>query len=185
MESKSLQEIQETMLALSAQHSSEALPGRFTLALGTNEAALEDVQALKDRKLITWDFSMKTHIAMTPVSNPEHMLSCVAYYGDAVLGFYCVGYAIGCISKDGTTIEIDFIEKRCDASDELRAKFLPLVIDAYATYGLYLNSKKVTTIDKIALISPVQGVIGYYKKQGYNYSEDYRGTTAMIMNLYE
>ncbi len=183
MEEKTLQEIQETLFSLSAQKSSEELPGRLTLTVGTNECALKDVASLKEKGLLTWDFSMKSNKSMTPVSNPEHMLSCVAYYDDIESNYYCIGYALGCISADNSAIEIDFIEKRPDTGIELKSKFLPIVIDAFTTYGLYLNDKKVANINKIMLLSPVTGVQEYYIKQGSKYINYYRGTPAMIMLL--
>lgn len=178
---ESFGEIQEKIFSLVAEETSKELPLNITLTSALEDATLKDIQSLKEQNLIIWDFSMKAQPCMTPVSNPEHMIKCVAYYGDAVNGYYCAGYALGSISVDNTTIEINFIEKRKDASTDLCSKFLPIIVDAFTTYGLYLNSEGVTEISKFALVGPVPGVKKYYQEQGFELVPDYSyGMEAMI-----
>ena len=179
-----LQEIQEKLFSMSAMKSSEELPSNITLTAAPDEQVLRDVQDLQAKRLIVWDFDLKSQRWTTPVSNPEHMIKCVAYYGDGVLGYYCVGYAIGCITADGKAVEVDFIEKRCDASDDLRSKFLPIIVDAFALYGLYLNKQGVTSVEKFILVNPVPDKVGYYKKHGFELVDDYlNGCSAMVKHL--
>lgn len=174
---------QADLFSMSAIESSKFLPLDISLTSQPNEQVLADLRLLQERELIRWDFEMNSTYGC-PVSNPAHLLKCVAYYGDAVNGRYCVGYAIGCINEDRTAIEVDYIEKRCDASEDLRSKFLPIIIDAFAAYGLYLNHIGEANIDKFVLVGPIPGVVGYYKAQGFEHFRDYfQGADAMIKYL--
>lgn len=178
---ESYEEIQDKIFSAVAEQVSEFLPLNITLTAAIEDVALKDIQTLKEQNLLFWDFSMKAQPYMTPVSNPEHMIKCIAYYGDGVNGYYCAGYALGSISSDGTTIEVNFIEKRKDASTDLCSKFLPIIVDALAAYGLYLNSEGLATITKFALVGPVPGVKAYYQEQGFELVPDYSyGMEAMI-----
>lgn len=178
---ESFGEIQEKIFSLVAEEISKKLPLNITLTSALEDITLKDIQSLKEKNLIIWDFSMKAQPSMTPVDNPDHMIKCVAYYGDAVNGYYCAGYALGSISTDNTTIEVNFIEKRKDASTDLCSKFLPIIFDAFTTYGLYLNSEGITQISKFALVGPIPGVKKYYMDLGFKLEADYSyGMEAMI-----
>ncbi|WP_413113847.1 hypothetical protein [Thaumasiovibrio sp. DFM-14] len=172
---------QDEIFVAVAENASEFLPLNITLTAAVDDVTLGDVQDLQKQGLIAWDFFMKSSPWMGAVTNPEHIIKCVAYYGDAVSGYYCAGYAIGCISTDKTAVEINFIEKRKDASADLRYKFLPIIVDAFLAYGLYLTSEGFAEVDKFVLIGPVEGVKKYYKEQGFTLIEDYsNGTEAML-----
>ncbi|HIF9310971.1 TPA: hypothetical protein ACX6RK_003226 [Photobacterium damselae] len=181
MNDMSLIDIQEKIFAMSAMKSSNELPSNITLMASPNEQSIRDIQDLHEKNLIKWDFGIKSSAWGTPVSNPGHIIKCIAYYGDAVLGYYCVGYAIGCINEEKQCIEIDYIEKRCDASVDLNSKFLPIIVDAFTLYGLYLKHKGVVDINKFALINPLENVRSYYLTQGFSFDENYSsGCNAMI-----
>ena len=183
MAEMSQQEIQDALFSLSAKKSSDELPETLNLSAGTDPQTIKDIQDLKDKGLIVWDFNMKSQLWMTPVSNPAGMIKCIAYYGNAVNGYYCVGYALGCINKEATAVEINFIEKRRDASVDLCSKFLPVIVDAVSTYALYLNSIEAAKISKFVLVGPVPGVRQYYQEQGFEYIEGYLGSHAMVKYL--
>ncbi|KAB0292005.1 hypothetical protein KI743_06510 [Vibrio sp. D420a] len=171
----------QIFMSVADQHSKH-LPMKLSLSL-PNEQSKEDLQELKDKQLLAWDFNMKSIPYMSPVSNPQDMLSCIAYYGNAEVGYSCIGYALGCINESGTAIEVNFIEKRCDTGSDLKSKFLPVVVDAFASYGLYLNHTGNAKINKFVFVGPVPGVIHYYQEQGFEYTNDYLGTDAVIKFL--
>jgi len=185
MDELSLEESQELIFSNVGLEVSNRLPKNITLSAIPSERTLLDLQRLQDYGLITWDFNMKSSSWGTPVSNPEHMIKCVAYYGDGVDGYYCVGYAIGCINVENTTIEINFIEKRRNASEELKEKFLPIISDAFIAYRNFLNEFDVEShITKIALVGPIPGVQKYYAEQGFDYVNDYLwGSDAMVKDI--
>ncbi|MGF1763515.1 hypothetical protein [Aliivibrio kagoshimensis] len=181
----SLEEVQQALFSFSAKQSSERLPMNVSLKIDDGDDEVKkDLQRLIEEGKILWNYNMKSQIGFNPASNPDHLIRCVAYYGNKEMEYYCVGYVLGCVNKDGDAMEIDFIEKRSDASEDLRSKFLPIIVDAFATYGLYLNSRELANINKLVLVGPVEEVLSYYKRKGFNFSEDYKGTTAMIMDKF-
>ncbi|MDF4307224.1 hypothetical protein P3697_08805 [Vibrio parahaemolyticus] len=177
-----LEEIKDYIFSTVAEKHSENFPLRVTLA-NANEQARGDIQELRDKSLLIWDFNMKLVPYMTPVSNPEGMISCVVYYGDAENGWVCMGYALGCVNKEGTAVEITHVEKRCDAGADFKSKFLPIIVDAFSAYGLYLNHVQLAKVEKFAFVGPLPGVIEYYKQHGFEYVDDYLGTDAVIKFL--
>ncbi|WP_077337800.1 hypothetical protein [Vibrio ruber] len=167
-----------------AEQLSQQFPLNLSLTTMKEAVTEQDLQDLKKKGLITWDLTLKVGKTTTPVSNPEHMVVCVAYYGDGIDGYYCAGYALGCISKDNSSLEINFIEKRKDASTDLCYQFLPIMIEAFTAYGLYLNQENMSSVDKIVLVGPIDGVKKYYKDQGFKLvSEYYKGEEAMIKSM--
>lgn len=185
MDEMSVEEIQEQIFSNVSLKISERLPKNITLTATPNERVLSDLNDLKDQGLIIWDFAMKAAPWGTPVSNLEHMIKCIAYYGDAVDGYYCVGYAIGCVDVKNRTMEINFIEKRNDASEDLKDQFLPVIFDAFMAYKSFLNEFDPDSfIDKVALVGPVPGVRKYYVEHGFEYISDYSyGIDAMIKGI--
>jgi len=184
MDELSLQEVQKDIFAYSAMQSSKLLPKNITLDATQSESTFLDLEELKNKGLLVWDFKMKSSSWSSVVSNPKHAINCVAYYGDAETGYYCLGYAIGCISEDQTLVEINFIEKRKDASAELDGKFLPVIIDAFASYALYLNKETEANISDFVLVGPLPGVKAYYQKAGFiNVENYYKGADGMLMKL--
>ncbi|CAM4044146.1 hypothetical protein [Vibrio neonatus] len=155
------------------------LPDDISLALPSGKTN-EDIQNLKEKGLLCWDFNNLKQPFKTPVSNPEHQLSCIAYYGNTSNGYYCVGYVLGCVNKESTAIEINFIEKRSDAGVDLKSNFLPVIVDAFTAYGLLLNVLGQARINKLVLVGPVEGVRHYYESSGWQYSADYLGTDAYV-----
>lgn len=174
-----LEEVQQSFFAISATQSSIKLPETITLSAG-NEQSMKDIDELKQRGKVSWDLVLKSQTWKQAVSNVEHIIKCVAYYGSGVDGYYCVGYALGCINAEGTAIELNYIEKRNDASEDLRANFLNVIVEAWLMYGLYLNQIGETKINKFALIGPLPGLKKYYQEQGFEWFEDYCGTNAMV-----
>lgn len=184
MEESSLQDLQRDLFAYTAEKISEELPMNITLTAFPNDQAIRDLEELEGKRLLCWNFRMNSVKGMTPVSNPGHIVKCVAYYGNATKGYYCVGYAIGCVNGDNTALEVNLIEKRSDASHDLRNKFLPIIVDAFTAYALYLNHLGVAQIDTFALVGPIPGLLGYYKSKGFEHLKDYHiGVDAMVKYL--
>ncbi|WP_188009005.1 hypothetical protein [Grimontia hollisae] len=174
--------IQDAIFSAVAEKHSHNFEKSVTMfAAGDRET--DDILALVDKKLLKWQFNLKANAATTAASNPEHMINSVVYYGEPVNGFACMGYAIGCVSKDGTAIEINFMEKRVDSGTEWCQQFLPLIVDAYAAYALYLNTIGSTNIDKLVFVGPVEGAKHYYTNKGLVYVPDYNHSEAMIAHL--
>ncbi|WP_146029932.1 hypothetical protein [Vibrio diazotrophicus] len=179
-------QIQQTLFTASAVRSSEKLPLNVALdAVSDNSLAHNDLAELRDKGLIVWDLAMKANPCFTPVFNRDHILQCVAYYGNAEHGRSCIGFGLGCISSDGTAIELNFIEKRSDSGADLKSKFLSIIVDAFSLYGLYLNHNESGNISKFVIVGPIESVVPYYKKSGFQYVENYLGSgvDAMYMNL--
>jgi|GEM_PF-2317942 len=173
-ERSELEKIQVAIFSASGRRNSENLKCEISLRAAPDTVAQQDIYDLLDSGLIKWDFNLKSALFMKSVSNPKHMVRCVAYYGPLSGHYKCLGYALGCINEENGSVEIDFIEKRADAPDELRSKFLPIIVDAYAAYALYLNSKDLGfKIDKFAFVNPVENKIDFYKKRGYEIVNDY------------
>lgn len=171
--------IQEVLFSASAVRSSDKFPLTVTLsAVPEGSLAHSDLTELKEKGLIAWDLPLKASQYMTPVSNFEHMLQCVVYYGNAEKGRSCIGFALGCINKENTAIELNFIEKRSDAGDDFKSKFLPIIVDAFTLYALYLNEREDANISKFVIMGPLEQVIPYYKTSGFIYQNDYNGSGA-------
>ncbi|MDW6019952.1 hypothetical protein SBW85_19795 [Vibrio plantisponsor] len=182
----SLKQVQQTLFSASAVRSSEKLPLKIALdAVSDNSLAYNDLAELRDKGLIAWDLAMKANSCMTPVSNADHILQCVAYYGNAENGRSCIGFGLGCINNDGTAIELNLIEKRRDSGVDLKSKLLPIIVDAFSLYGLYLNNNGLANISKFVIVGPIESVVPYYRESGFQYVENYLGSgvDAMYMNL--
>ncbi|EGA72365.1 hypothetical protein VISI1226_20525 [Vibrio sinaloensis DSM 21326] len=182
MSKMQVEEVQQRFFAISAANSSKKLPETITLSSG-DEQSMTDIEDLRQRGKISWDLALKSQPWKYAVSNVDHMIKCVAYYGNGVDGYYCVGYALGCINADGTAIELNYIEKRSDASLDLCGNFLNVIVEAWSLYGLYLNHTEQAKINKFALIGPLPGVKKYYQEKGFEWFEDYCGTNAMVKFL--
>lgn len=183
---KSQKEVQQALFSASALRSNETLPLKLVLDSVTNGSlAYDDLSELQGKGLIVWDLAMKAAPYMTPVSNPNHIIECVAYYGTAENGRSCIGFALGCISEDGTAIELNFIEKRNDAGNDFKSKFLFIIVDAFSLYGLYLNEAEMAKITRFVLIGPLEHIVPYYKDSGFIHQQNYNGTgvDAMYMEL--
>nr|ELV8710990.1 hypothetical protein [Vibrio vulnificus] len=154
MTGMSISEIQDVIFSSVAVEHSKVFDLKITMGVATEEA-LEDLEELRKHGVLQWHANLKVGIALSPASNPAHEITLVVYYGGPVNGYCCIGYALGCVDVTGTAIEITHMEKRKDAGSEWCSKFLPLVIDAVASYGLYLNSMKLTNIRKLALVGPL------------------------------
>lgn len=173
---------QQALFSVSAAKSSDRLPLDIALdACDESSLAHRDLQELKDKGLIGFDFNLKSAPHMQYVSNPKHMINCVVYYGNAEKGRSCIGFAVGCVNKDVTAIELNCIEKRRDAGSELKYNFLPIVVDAFALYGLYLNEHGLANIDKFVIVGPIETVIPYYKNTGFVYVNNYNGLNVDAM----
>lgn len=167
----------------SSKNASKALEKEINLSvLEPNSKAMEDLTNLRNEEKIIWNVNFKTNFPAC--SNPSHSVNCVAYYGDREINYYCLGYALGCVNEEEKAIEICFIEKRNDSSEELHCKFLPVIIDAYSTYALYLNELGESDIERFVLVSPVAGVIAYYRENCFIH-EKYgpSGDDAMVRYL--
>ncbi|EQA4698956.1 hypothetical protein ACX3KM_002913 [Vibrio cholerae] len=182
MTGMSISEIQDVIFSSVAVEHSKFFDLKITMGTAT-EGALEDLDELKRHGVLMWHANLKVGVHFSPASNPNHEITLVVYYGGPVKGYCCIGYALGCVDSAGTAIEITHMEKRKDAGVEWCSKFLPLVIDAVVSYGLYLNSAKVANINKLVLMGPLQEVRKYYQKHGFEYYADYQNTDAMVKFL--
>ncbi len=185
-EPSELEKIQSTVFTASAHRSSESLPNDLQLHAVPNAQAKEDVQALLDAGKLTWNFNLKVMPFMATVSNLEHLVQCVAYYGcDDGKHHQCLGYAIGCINENIGAVEIAYIEKRKDSPEALRSKFLNIIVDAYSSYALYLNKLiPEVNINKFVFVNPVEDKISFYRSRGYTITEQYGdGFRAAIKDL--
>ncbi|MEZ9191590.1 hypothetical protein AB4133_20040 [Vibrio sp. 10N.286.52.F8] len=182
MSKMQLEEVQQSLFTISAEQSSQRLPETITLSSGDDQS-MKDIDDLKQRGKVSWDLVLKSQTWKQAVSNVDHMIKCVAYYGNGVDGYYCVGYALGCINAEGTAIELNYIEKRNDASLDLCGNFLSVIVEAWSLYGLYLNQTQQAKISEFALIGPLPGVKAYYQEKGFEWFENYGGTNAMVKYL--
>lgn len=182
MASLSFTEIQDVIFSAVAAEHSKKTELKITMGIATEEA-LEDLEELRRCERLRWQADLKVGKCFSPASNPAHEVTIVVYYGGPVDGYCCLGYALGCVNAPGTAIEITHMEKRKDAGSEWCNKFLPLIVDAITSYGLYLNSAGITNISKLALVGPLPGVKKYYTEQGFDYFADYLNTDAMIKFL--
>lgn len=180
------EKIQAAIFSASSLKSSHDLPKEISLMAVPNEQAEADLQELYGRQLLGWDFNMKVTPIFGFVSNPAHIIKCVAYYGVDNKQFLCAGYAIGSINHSGGAVEIDYIEKRKDSDNDLRSKFLPIIVDAYTLYALYLNTKLNLKINKFVFINPIADKIQFYRDRGYEIVHNYReDCTAAVKYLTE
>jgi hypothetical protein len=159
------------------------MPLKVTLG-PMNETSQRDIDELKEKQLIGWDLSMKAHPLYPAVSNSEHVVTCIAYYGDAEKGYCCVGFALGSVNTQKQSIEIDFIEKRNDEFSDLNGKFLPLMVEAFTGYANILNQSYNFNINKFSLMNPVDNVLDYYNKLGFKIEEGYDSSAvAMVKSI--
>lgn len=171
-----LEKVQAGIFSASSHKSSQSLSKQISLMAVPSKQAEDDLQELYEKQLLGWDFNMKVCPVFGFICNPAHVVKCVAYYGDEENGYKCIGYAIGSINEERGSIEIDYIEKRKDSPDELRSKFLPIVVDAYASYALYLNRKiENLQINEFAFINPVEDKLTFYQKRGFEIIKNYSG----------
>ncbi len=158
------------------------LPSNLCIGVG-DKLALKDIEELKGRGLLFWDLSFKLMPFMDSVSNCKHQLLTVVYYGDGVIGRYCAGYALGCVNEERKSVELNFIEKRKDASVDLNHTFFPAIYEAWTTYVYALIDLFGYEIDKFVLVGPVPGVRKYYTDAGFTAVDDYFGSEVMIRKL--
>lgn len=174
-----LEKIQGAIFSASSHRSSQMLPKEVSLMAVPSKDAEDDLQNLYERKLLGWDFNMKASPIFGFVGNPEHMIKCVVYYACEDHRYKCIGYAVGSINEERGSVEIDYIEKRKDAPDDLRSKFLPIIVDAYASYALYLNkSIEGLQINEFAFINPLIDKFTFYQERGFEIVGNYSGGCA-------
>lgn len=140
-----------------------------------NQESEQDLLELREKDLLSWDSSIKGSPYTTGSSNPDHMIKCVVYYGNAESGHCCVGYSLGSFNSQNNCVELDFIEKRCDGFSDLKREFLPIIVVAMTFYANVLSEISGIEVDKFALVGPLPGVIDYYKEHGFEVIESYRG----------
>lgn len=140
-----------------------------------NQESEQDLRELREKNLLSWDTSLKGNPYTTGSTNPEHMIKCVVYYGNAESGHCCVGYCLGSYNSQNSCLELDFIEKRCDGFLDLKGEFLPIIINALTLYANVLTDIKGLEVNQFALVGPLPGVIEYYKKHGFEVIDKYRG----------
>ncbi|MEM8170526.1 hypothetical protein Q4R15_11755 [Morganella morganii] len=134
---------------------------------------IDDLDTLQEQGKLSWKASIKSGIMLT--IDQVHPVKLVVYYRNVP-----VGYAFGGYKEHLETLEISWLEKRKDAHPDLNYQMLGLTLDSYAAYAAFLI-KKGKPVKQIALVSPVEDVKPYYKKQGFKYTETYDGyTEAMI-----
>ncbi|KKA45139.1 hypothetical protein [Salinivibrio sp. KP-1] len=183
MSEPSYNEIQDAIFGQVSEAHSDDFEKQITMC-SMHAETHDDLQRLVDQKKIQWVPSLKAGAATTGVSNPKHMVHSVIYYGTPSSGYACIGYTIGCLRHDKKAVEIDFLEKRNDAGNEWCHKFLPLIVDAYAAYALYLNNEELANIEQIVFTGPVPGVRSYYTDLGMEWVDDYDSRNAFVMYLH-
>lgn len=181
-ESYSLEDFQNKAFYEASSKFNELLPSNLCIGVG-DSLALQDIEELKGRGLLIWDLRFKLQPFMECISNFEHKLLTVVYYGDGVIGRYCAGYALGCVNEGRKAVELNFIEKRSDASEDLHNMFLPAIYEAWTTYVYALNDLYNYDIEKFVLIGPIEGVRKYYRDSGFTFVDDYFGSEAMVRHL--
>ncbi|EKF9984709.1 hypothetical protein O1D80_002166 [Vibrio cholerae] len=181
-ESFSLEQFQDKAFHEASAKLNETLPSNICIGVG-NKLSIADIDELKKKGLLSWDLPLKLKPFMSTVSNEEHKLLTVVYYGDGVIGRYCAGYALGCVNHERSAVELNFIEKRSDASEDLYGMFLPAIYEAWTTYVYALNDIFGFSVDKFVIVGPIPGVKRYYTECGFKAVDDYFGSEAMIRQL--
>lgn len=170
--------------AAKAINSKKKYPLQISLGY-LNQESEQDLRELREKGLLSWDTSIKGSPFTTGSSNPEHMIKCVVYYGNAESGHCCVGYSLGSLNIQNSCLELDFIEKRCDGFLDLKGEFLPIIVVAMTFYANVLSKIRNIDVNKFALIGPLPGVVDYYREHGFEIIDNYRGEqTAMVRNMY-
>ncbi|PHM63543.1 hypothetical protein [Xenorhabdus ishibashii] len=143
------------------------------------EQALQELDSVKNSGNFTWFPSLKGNVFTdSSYLQPDHPIKLVVYYKGQVIGYAFGGYKEKCSS-----VEIAWMEKRKDAHGDLKNQMLGLALDSYSTYGIFLKEFGYS-VDKVAIVSPLEDVKKYYLESGFRYDEDYdNGTPAMILEL--
>ncbi len=159
---------------------SKQYPLQLTIGYMNQESEL-DLNELREKGLLVWDASLKGNQLTTGASNPEHMVKCVVYYGNAEFGHCCVGYAIGSYNNLEQCLEIDFIEKRCDGFEDLKHEFLPIIVSTLLFYASTLDRLMGLPVSKLAFVGPLPGALNSYERCGFEHIKNYRnGQDAMV-----
>ncbi len=148
----------------------------LTLTYAT-EQIIEDFTELSKRHKLVWDPWLKSQPFFS--SDHKHHIKLAVYYRKVP-----VGYAFGNFSEDRCAVEICWMEKRIDADPDLDKQMLPIALSAYSAYALLLRARGYV-VDKIAMVSPRDVVIPYYKAHtNFRYISDYdRGACAMVLDI--
>lgn len=175
---------QQMVFSRVAKNISNKLPKRLSLMAELNDQVKVDLNQLTDAGLLAWDLPFKASCSyMEAVSNYEHILTCVAYYGDDVDKYACVGYALGCVNIDQTAIEMNYIEKSREAHHDLAQQIFPVMVNAFYAYAKFLNVKKEADIKEFILVDPVENVISYYEKFGFELNDKHPEDNRKVMVL--
>ncbi|PMN12583.1 hypothetical protein [Vibrio lentus] len=177
-----LEQLQSRAFHEASAKFNELLPSDICIGIG-DELALADIEVLKEKGLLFWDLAFKLQPFMECISNSNHKILTVVYYGDGVIGRYCAGYALGSINEERKTIELNYIEKRADASEDLRCMFLPAIYEAWVSYAYTLIDLYGYDIERFVLVGPVPGVRRYYLESGFTEVLDFFGSEAMVRKL--
>ncbi|WP_038203993.1 hypothetical protein [Xenorhabdus bovienii] len=140
------------------------------------EQAFLDLDAVKNSGHFTWVPSLKSAVLINLTY--DHPIKLVVYYRGQP-----VGYAFGGYNDQCSSVEISWMEKRKDAHVDLKNQMLGLAFDSYSAYAIFLK-KNGYSVDKLAVVSPLEDVKKYYLDSGFRYDAGYnKGASAMILTL--
>lgn len=161
---------------------SSKLPNKINFTADFNEQTLEDVYELQRTGKVPWDLPTKLQPFMGAITNYEHSISAVAYYGNKSKGYSCIGFFLGSFNEQNKAIELDYIAKRNDANHDLNRTFFPSTLDLITTYAQFLNQNKFD-IKTIALIGALEYIVPYYKRYGFTYDNQYNHESENVLTL--
>ncbi|VEJ54613.1 hypothetical protein [Pragia fontium] len=164
-------------------HAAKQLKGRYphqTLQLVVPKAfddpiIIDDLMFLKNKGVLRYDPGLKVFPFELDYDHPVRL---VMYYRGSPIGF-----AFGNVNYELNSIEILWMEKRNDAHEDLDYQFLSIVIDAYLAYAKVIGTMGIE-VGQLALVGPIDGVIGYYQQSGFTFvSNYYKQCSAMVKRL--
>lgn len=185
MNAEQIRELQELTFGQVAADLSEYLPKTLNI-MKITPLVCRDLDTLQQSGKIKWNASMKCKPYMRHPDHGIHPIEFVAYYGDKVASFKCVGYLIGGYCSARKAIEITFVEKAIGSDPDLDYKFLPIVYELLYAYALLLIEMQSYEIEYIVAMNPISDKVKkLYMEGGFDYISDYdgKGTDAMVRLL--
>lgn len=135
----------------------------------------DDLMFLKNKGVLRYDPGLKVFPCELDYDHPIRL---VMYYRGSPIGF-----AFGNVNYTLNSIEILWMEKRNDAHEDLDYQFLSIVIEAYLSYAAVIGTMGIE-VGQIALVGPIDGVIGYYQQSGFTHVSNYqKQCAAMVRRL--
>ena len=161
---------------------STKLPKDINFTNNINEQTIQDLEKLNSEGKLGWNLPFKLAPFMNSISNYEHPVYSVIYYGDKQEGYSCIGFFLGCVNEEKNAIELNYIEKRNDAHDDLRHCFFASTNELLIAYASWLNLHEFN-INTIALIDTLEYIKPHYQKYGYKIDKTYTQESIDVMTL--